>query len=118
MAHNRRRSFRWVFVAVVVVAVGATGTYQYAWPVIRGALSTKAGASEAAIGTVFSVLIVAQTLTAFPGGWIRDHWGPRVPLLIGSVLLFSGFIGAALSPTLPALYLWFALGGAGGGNRV
>lgn len=31
------------------------------------------------------------------------------------MLLLSGFSGAALEPTLPALYLWFALGGAGVG---
>jgi MFS transporter, OFA family, oxalate/formate antiporter len=115
MARNRLRSSRWGFVAAVVVAVGAAGTYQYAWPVIRGPLSAQAGASETATGTIFSILIVAQTLTAFPGGWIRDRWGPRIPLFVGGVLLLAGFSGAALAPTLPALYLWFALGGSGVG---
>ena len=109
------RSSRWLFVAVVVVAAGTAGTYQYAWPVIRATLGTQAGASETAIGTMFTTLIVAQTLTAFPGGWLRDRLGPRIPLFAGSVLLFSGFSGAALDPTIPAVYVWFALGGAGVG---
>ncbi|WP_227357017.1 OFA family MFS transporter [Haladaptatus salinisoli] len=115
MARDRLRFSRWTFVAVVVVAVGTAGTYQYAWPVIRGPLSARSGASETATGTIFSVLIVAQTLAAFPGGWVRDRRGPRIPLLVGSALLLAGFVGAALAPSLPALYLWFALGGAGVG---
>lgn len=115
MAQDQLRSSRWVFVAVVAAAVGAAGTYQYAWPVISGQLRLQAGISLTAVGTIFSVMIVAQTITAFPGGWIRDRWGPRIPLFVSSVLLLAGFSGAALQPTLPALYLWFALGGAGVG---
>ncbi|WP_433634652.1 MFS transporter [Halomicrococcus sp. NG-SE-24] len=41
--------------------------------------------------------------------------GPRIPLFASGALFLSGFSGAALAPTLPALYLWFALGGAGVG---
>ncbi|MFC6962557.1 MFS transporter [Halocatena marina] len=112
---NRFRSSRWLYVGAAVVIVGAAGTYQFAWSVIRAPIGVQAGASETVLGTVFSVMIVSQTLAAFPAGWIRDRHGPHVPLLAGSVLLTAGFAGAALMPTVPVLYLWFALGGAGVG---
>lgn len=115
MVGGRFRSSRWLYVVAAVLAVGTAGTYQFSWPAIRGALGAQATASGTTLGTVFSVMVVAQTLTAFPAGWVRDHYGPRIPFLVAAPLLFFGFVGAAFDPTLPALFLWFALGGAGVG---
>jgi OFA family oxalate/formate antiporter-like MFS transporter len=115
MSGRRFRSSPWVYVIAAVLTVGTAGIYQFSWPAIRGALGTQASASGTALGTIFSVMIVAQTLTAFPAGWVRDRYGPHVPFLVAAPLLFCGFVGAAFVPTLPALFLWFALGGAGVG---
>ncbi|ODR82890.1 oxalate:formate antiporter [Haladaptatus sp. W1] len=115
MTDGRSRSSRWLYVAAAVGTVGTAGTYQFSWPAIRGALGAQAAASGTALGTIFSVMVVAQTLTAFPAGWTRDRYGPRIPFFAAAALLFSGFVGAAFDPTLPALFLWFALGGAGVG---
>jgi MFS transporter, OFA family, oxalate/formate antiporter len=115
MSGRRFRSSRWVYVAAAVLTVGTAGIYQFSWPAIRGALDTQASASGTVLGAVFSVMIVAETLTAFPAGWVRDRYGPHVPFLVAAPLLFCGFVGAAFDPTLPALFLWFALGGGGMG---
>ncbi len=115
MVGNRFRSARWGYIVVAILAVGTAGTYQFSWPAIRGALGAQATASGTELGTIFSVMVVAQTLTAFPAGWVRDRYGPRFPFFVAGVLLFGGFVGASFVPSLPALFLWFALGGAGVG---
>ncbi|MGA9401239.1 MFS transporter [Haladaptatus sp.] len=115
MMGGRFRSVRWWYIAAAVLAVGTAGTYQFSWPAIRGALGAHASASGTELGAVFSVLVVAETLTAFPAGWIRDRYGPRLPFFVAAALLFGGFVGVSFVPSLPALYLWFALGGAGMG---
>ncbi|WP_121742838.1 MFS transporter [Natronorubrum halophilum] len=95
--------------------VGLAGTYQFAWPVLRDPIGAQSGASETTIGAVFTVLIVTQTLASFPSGWIRDQYGPRVPLLVATLFLVVGYAGVALVPSVPELYLWFGIGGAGVG---
>ncbi len=115
MVGGRFRSRRWGYVVAAILAVGTAGIYQFSWPAMRAALGAHASASGTELGGIFSVLVVAETLTAFPAGWIRDRYGPRLPFFVAAVLLFSGFVGAAFVPSLPALFLWFALGGAGMG---
>ncbi len=115
MSGRHLRSSRWVYVVAAVLTVGTAGIYQFSWPAIRGALGTQASASGTVLGTIFSVMIVSETLTAFPAGWVRDRYGPHVPFLVAAPMLFCGFVGAAFDPTLPALFLWFALGGGGMG---
>ncbi|MCO8246482.1 MFS transporter [Haladaptatus sp. AB643] len=115
MVGGRFRSARWWYIVAAVLAVGTAGTYQFSWPAIRGELGAHASASGTELGAIFSVLVVAETLTAFPAGWIRDRYGPRLPFFVAAALLFGGFVGASFVPSLPALYLWFALGGAGMG---
>ncbi|WP_247000339.1 MFS transporter [Halosolutus gelatinilyticus] len=109
------RDRRWRFVASAALAVGLAGTYQFAWPVLRGPIGAQSGASGPALGTVFTGMIVAQTLAAFPAGWIRDRYGPRLPMLVATLFVVIGYAGTAIAPTTPELYLWFAVGGAGVG---
>ncbi|MFC6834911.1 MFS transporter [Halomarina ordinaria] len=109
------RGSRWSVVVGAALAAGLAGTYQYGWSVIRGPLGETTGAPGTTLGTLFTLLVVAQTLTGFPAGWVRDRRGPRLPFLCSALLLAAGFAGVALAPTFPALYLWFALGGAGVG---
>ncbi|WP_306057853.1 MFS transporter [Natronococcus wangiae] len=107
--------YRWRFVVAAALAAGLAGTYQFAWPVLRDPIVSESGASSVTIGTVFTVLVVTQTLAAFPSGWGRDRLGPRVPMLIATLFVVVGYAGVAIVPEVPELYLWFAVGGAGVG---
>ncbi|MFC4437426.1 MULTISPECIES: MFS transporter [Natrialbaceae] len=107
--------YRWRFVVAAALAAGLAGTYQFVWPVLRDPIVTESGASSVTIGTVFTVLVVTQTLAAFPSGWVRDRVGPRIPMLVATLFVVVGYAGVALVPGVPELYLWFAIGGAGVG---
>jgi OFA family oxalate/formate antiporter-like MFS transporter len=95
--------------------MGAVGSYQFVWSSIRGPLGSQAGAGETALGTVFTVFLVFQALSQFPAGWVRDRFGPRVPLLVAAPLLAVGYVWAGRADSATALYVAYALGGVGVG---
>ncbi len=107
---------RWWLVVVAALAMGASGSYEFVWSSIRGPLGTQVGASEATLGTLFTLLIVAQTLSQFPAGWVRDRYGPRIPLLVGGVLIAAGYgtFAVATGPLLAAVGV--VVGGSGAGT--
>lgn len=112
MAETRSRV---TLIAVAALAIGAAGTYQFVWSSLRLPLGSSLGASEASLGTVFTVFLVFQSLSQFPVGWVRDRYGPRVPLLVGAPLLAAGYAGTAFAGSLPVVYAAYAVGGVGCG---
>jgi OFA family oxalate/formate antiporter-like MFS transporter len=111
-----RRDLRfsgWELVVAAALTLGAAGIYQFGWSSIRLPLGSRLGAPESALGTVFTLFVVFQTLGQFPAGWVRDRYGPRLPLLAGAVCLAGGFAALAVARSLPAAYLGYALGGVG-----
>jgi OFA family oxalate/formate antiporter-like MFS transporter len=109
------RLSRWWLIVIAVLGMGATGTYQFSWSSIRIPLGARVGAGETALGTVFTLYVIFQTLSQFPAGWVRDRFGPRPPLAAGAVLMAAGYAGAAFAPNVAALYVAYALGGVGAG---
>ena len=103
----------WVLVVVAAATLGAAGVYQFAWSSIRLPLGARLGATEQALGTVFTLFVVFQTLGQFPAGWVRDRYGPRLPLLVAAVCLTAGFAGIGLARSLPAAAVAYAVGGVG-----
>lgn len=115
MASDRSPVSRWWLVAVAAALMGITGSYQFLWSSIRGPLGGTVGASETVLGTVFTLYVVTQTLAQFPGGWVRDRWGPRLPLLVAAVLLAGGFVGTSMASTPAHLVVLYTIGGIGAG---
>lgn len=107
---------RWTLVAVSALVMGAAGSYEFVWSSIRGPLGSQVGASEATLGSLFTLLIVAQTLSQFPAGWVRDRRGPRIPLLTGTVLLAGGYAGLSVAPTATTAAVAVGIGGTGAGT--
>jgi OFA family oxalate/formate antiporter-like MFS transporter len=105
----------WWLVLVAAAVTGVGGTYQFGWSSIRLPLEARLGTSEAAIGTVFTLFVVFQTIVQFPAGWVRDRWGPKLPMLASAVLLAGGYAGTALSDSIWGVYLFYSLGGMGVG---
>jgi OFA family oxalate/formate antiporter-like MFS transporter len=112
----RRSYHRWLLVAVAAVLMGAAGTYQFVWSSVSGAVAGRYPAvSDPALGTVFTLFIVTQTLAQFPAGRVRDRYGPRNVLLVAAGCLFVGYTGVGLAPSFPVVAVAYALGGVGSG---
>ena len=109
----RRR--RWLLVGVAALVMGASGTYQFVWSSLSGAVGARFGGSDPALGTVFTLFVVAQTLAQFPAGRVRDQYGPRNVLLVAAGCLFVGFAGVGVAPSLPVVAVAYTVGGVGAG---
>jgi len=105
----------WLLVGVAALAMGAAGTYQFVWSSIRPGLAAQVGASETSLGTVFTIYVIAQTVSQFPAGRFRDRHGPRLPMLVGAALLAAGYVGTGLATETTTVYLAYGAGGAGAG---
>ena len=110
------RPSRWWLLVVAAVGMGAAGTYQFSWSTIRVPLGDSVGVAETALGTVFTLFVIFQTVAQFPAGWVRDRYGPRAPLAVGAVLMTVGYAGTAFAPNVEVLYVAYALGGIGSGS--
>lgn len=113
MSRTGLRFSRWWLVAVAALTMGTMGVYQFGWSSIRLVVGTRTGASETALGTVFTLFVVFQTLAQFPAGWVRDRYGPRIPMLLASVFLTAGFLGIGVTRTELGVFLSYAVGGIG-----
>ena len=67
---------------------------------------------------VFTIYILAQTLTIPLYGWLADRWGRRNTYLLGVGLFVAGSVGCAASGSMPALVLGRAVQGLGAGALV
>lgn len=65
------------------------------------------------VGTLMSVYGVVPMLFAVSAGRLTDRVGPRLPLLVGSVLVAAGALTPFVFPGLPALYAAAVLIGLG-----
>ncbi len=110
------RPSRWWLLVVAAVGMGAAGSYQFSWSSIRVPLGASVGVGETALGTVFTLFVIFQTVSQFPAGWVRDRYGPRLPLAAGGVLMAAGYAGTAFAPNAGFLYVAYALGGVGSGS--
>ena len=64
-----------------------------------------------ALGTVFRPVYHCQTTSQFPARWVRDRYGPRLPLFVAAACLSAGFGLIAIASRLPSVYLGCTLGG-------
>jgi OFA family oxalate/formate antiporter-like MFS transporter len=112
---RKRSTRRWLFVALGAAVMGGAGTYQFVWSSLSAAVGARIPASQTALGTVFTLFVVAQTLVQLPAGSIRDRYGPRKLLVAAAALMFAGYAGLGVAPTLPVVYASYAIGGLGAG---
>ncbi|MEZ0248347.1 MAG: MFS transporter, partial [Thermoproteus sp.] len=89
--------------------------YQYTWNVLGPLLGRQLGVGAVLVAAGFSIYVVMSTLAQPVGGGLADVKGPRVVGVVSAVLSALGFLGAALSPNIALLYLFWALGSAGEG---
>lgn len=106
---------RWWQVAAAAVMMGLASPYQYVWSSIEGPLAADLNIPMPALGLVFTLFVVFQSLSQVPVGWWRDRHGPRVISLIAGVLAGGGYLGLAYATKVWQLYLLYSLGAVGVG---
>ncbi len=106
---------RWWQVVAAALMMALVSPYQYVWSSIEGPLAADLNIPLPALGLVFTLFVLFQSLSQFPVGWWRDRHGPRTISLAAGVLAGGGYFGLAYATELWQLYLLYSLGAIGVG---
>ncbi|WP_129115360.1 OFA family MFS transporter [Halegenticoccus tardaugens] len=106
---------RWWQIAAAAAMMAAVSPYQYVWSSIQEPLAAAFDVSLAALGLVFSLHVVFQSLSQFPAGWWRDRNGPRRVTFLAAALAGGGYVGLAYATDLWQLYVLYSVGAVGVG---
>lgn len=68
------------------------------WGVFQKSVSQEYGFSQEDTSMIFSVMICFFGIGCILGGLMQDKAGPKVASIVGSVLLFAGFLAASFLP--------------------
>jgi MFS transporter, OFA family, oxalate/formate antiporter len=77
----------------IQICLGAS----YSWSTFIPALKVNYGFSITQSQTIFTAIIITMTILMFAGGRIQDMIGPRIPAVIGGILLGAGYLCAGYS---------------------
>jgi OFA family oxalate/formate antiporter-like MFS transporter len=106
---------RWWQLVAAAAMMAAVSPYQYVWSSIEGPLAESLDIALPALGAVFSLYVVFQSLSQFPAGWWRDRRGPGALTFLAAVLAGGGYVGLAYATSLWQLYVLYSLGAVGVG---
>src|SRR5918999_1156025 len=92
--------YRWVIVAagglLGCVAIGA----MFALPIFLLPISRDTGWSVTGVSSAMTIGFIALALASMAWGTLSDRWGPRLVVLIGSVVLAAGVALASRATSL------------------
>jgi MFS family permease len=101
--------YRWVIVAagglLGCIAIGA----MFSLPVFLRPIAGATGWSMTGVSTAMTIAFIAMALASFAWGSLSDRVGPRVVVLIGSVLIAGSVALASQAKSLLAFQLTFGL---------
>src|SRR5215210_7394746 len=101
--------YRWVIVAagglLGCVAIGA----MFSLPVFLRPIAEQTGWSMTGVSTAMTIAFVSLALASFAWGSLSDRFGPRIVVLIGSVVLAASLALASRAASLLEFQLVFGL---------
>src|SRR6186713_2454704 len=104
-----RTHYRWIIVAaggaLGCVAIGGL----FSLPVFLRPIAQDTGWSTTGISTAMTLAFVALALGSIGWGYLSDRFGPRIVVLVGSVLLAGGLALASLATSLVAFQVLFGV---------
>jgi MFS family permease len=102
-------AYRWVIVAVGgLIGCVAMGCL-FALPIFLQPMVTETGWTHTGISAAMTIGFLAMAFSSLFWGLLSDRFGPRIVVLIGSVLLAASLYFASRSATLLGFQLWFGL---------
>ena len=100
---------RWLYLILCVVCMIMIANLQYGWSLFVLPLHQAHNWAVADIQFAFTLFIALETWGTPINGWIADslgpHFGPRVVMGIGGILVAAGWIINSYTGSLGALYL-------------
>lgn len=112
---NEFKNNRWLQLIVGICAMVATANLQYGWTLFVEPIRTRFHWSNSDIQFTYSSFIIAQTWLVPVVAYFVDRFGPRIVLILGSILVTASWAIFSVADTLSFFYLGGIVGGIGAG---
>jgi MFS family permease len=106
---------RWLQLIIGVVCMVMIANLQYGWTLFVQPIDQKYGWGRPAIQVAFSIFVITEAWLVPLEGWFVDHFGPRLIVTIGGLLVGAAWLINAFADSRFLLYVGAALGGIGVG---
>lgn len=107
-AHNR------LLILIAGLNVGMVLGVVYSWSIFVLPLEQLHGWERTQISLTYTFMVAFQCIGLLTGGVLVARRGVRFPVVLGAIMVSSGFIGASLASHLPVLYICYGvIGGTG-----
>ena len=106
---------RWGQLVYGVVCMVMIANLQYGWTLFVNPIDQKYHWGVPAIQVAFSVFIATETWLVPVEGWFVDHFGPRVVVAFGGIVVAVAWALDSFAGSLPLLYAAAAISGVGAG---
>ena len=106
---------RWLQLAIGIVCMVMIANLQYGWTLFVTPIDQKYHWGRAAIQVAFSIFVLTETWLVPIEGWFVDHFGPKIVVLIGGILVGIAWVLNSVADSLTMLYIAAAIGGIGAG---
>jgi OFA family oxalate/formate antiporter-like MFS transporter len=106
---------RWWQLLACFIAMVAVSSPQNTWTLFTLPLAQGLNARLSDIQVAFTLFVLSQSWLVPLLGYAADRLGSRFVLAGGGLLISLSWVGSGLASSLPALYVWYSLGGVGVG---
>jgi OFA family oxalate/formate antiporter-like MFS transporter len=88
---------------------------QYGWTLFVNPIDEKFGWGRPAIQVAFTIFVLTETWLVPIEGYLVDRYGPRIVVVLASLLVGASWVMNSMVDSLPLLYFSAAIGGIGAG---
>src|SRR5215813_12653990 len=106
----------WIQLVAGIICMAMIANLQYGWTLFVNPIDAKYQWGRAAIQVAFTIFVLTETWLVPIEGWFVDHFGPRIVVFIGGILVAIAWILNSMADSLTVLYIAAAVGGIGAGG--
>lgn len=106
---------RWWQLLFGIICMSMIANLQYGWTLFVNPIDEKYEWGRAAIQVAFTIFVLTETWLVPIEGYLVDKYGPRIVVVISSVLVGVSWVMNSTADSLPMLYVAAAIGGVGAG---
>src|SRR5215470_9938249 len=121
MSHERASaaaapvSVRLVQLVVGIACMVMIANLQYGWTLFVNPIDQKFHWGRPAIQVAFTIFVLTETWLVPIEGWLVDHFGPKIVVFVGGILVGIAWVLNGYAESLTVLYIAAAIGGIGAG---
>jgi OFA family oxalate/formate antiporter-like MFS transporter len=106
---------RWGQLVIGIICMSMIANLQYGWTLFVNPIDEKYQWGRAAIQVAFTIFVLTETWLVPIEGYLVDKYGPKIVVVLSSILVAVAWVMNAFADSLAMLYVAAAVGGIGAG---